>query len=109
MLLATECKKLLIGERASIALQQAIEDIAREASGVCRVNEIITTHLGPRQVIVMLSLDFDDTLKLHHVETATEQIEAQVRERFPEVFRLFVRAQSRQAAHAERQVLADAE
>ena len=54
-------------------------------------------------------MDFDDTLKLHHVETATEQIEAQVRERFPEVFRLFVRAQSRQAAHAERQVLADAE
>jgi cation diffusion facilitator family transporter len=109
MLLATECKKLLIGERASIALQQAIEGIAMDAPGVCKINEIITTHLGPRQVIVMLSLDFDDELRLHHVEAATERIEAKVRERFPEVFRLFVRAQSRQAAHAERQVLADAE
>jgi cation diffusion facilitator family transporter len=109
MLLATECKKLLIGERASLVLQQAIEGIALGAPGVCRVNEIITTHLGPRQVIVMLSLDFDDTLQLHNVETATERIEAQVRDQFPEVFRLFVRPQSRQAAHAEWQVLAEAE
>src|SRR6478735_3224773 len=105
MLLATECKKLLIGERARPALQEAIRSIAEEASGVCKVNELITVHLGPQQVVVMLSLDFDDALALSDVEAATEGIEVQVRERFSEVFRLFVRAQSRQAAHVERQVL----
>jgi cation diffusion facilitator family transporter len=109
MLLATECKKLLIGERASVALQQAIEGIARGTPGVCKVNEILTVHLGPRQVVAMLSLDFEDSLSLRDVESATEGIEEQVRSRFPEVFRLFVRAQSRQAAHVERQVLAEAE
>lgn len=109
ILLATECKKLLIGERANTALQQAIEHIAHAAPGVCQVNEILTVHLGPQQVVAMLSLDFDDTLPLHHVETATERIEAQVRDRHPEVFRLFVRAQSRHAARIEREVLAEAE
>jgi cation diffusion facilitator family transporter len=109
ILLATECKKLLIGERASAALQQAIETIAEEAPGVCRVNEILTVHLGPRQVVAMLSVDFDDTLQLSHVETATERIEDQVRERFPEVFRLFVRAQSRKAARIEQATLAEGE
>jgi len=109
MLLATECKKLLIGERARPALQEAIRSIAEEASGVCKVNELITVHLGPQQVVVMLSLDFDDALALSDVEAATEGIEVQVRERFSEVFRLFVRAQSRHAAHVERQVLAEAQ
>lgn len=108
-LLASECKKLLIGERASPDLEKAIQAMARETSGVCKVNEIITVHLGPQQVVVMLSLDFDDALGLPDVETATEGMEEQVRAKFPEVFRLFVRAQSRQAAHIERQVLAGAE
>ena len=107
MLLATECKKLLIGERASAALEQAIQSVADQTSGVCKVNEIITVHLGPQQIVVMLSLDFDDALALSDVESATEDMEEQVRQRFPEVFRLFVRAQSRQAAHAERQVFAE--
>jgi cation diffusion facilitator family transporter len=107
MLLASECKKLLIGERASTALQQAIQSIAEDAPGVCRVNEIITVHLGPRQVVAMLSLDFDDTLPLSDVETATEAIEEQVKARFEEVFRLFVRAQSRHAARIERETLAE--
>jgi len=109
ILLASECKKLLIGERASAALQDAIGRVAEEAPGVCRVNEILTIHLGPQQVVAMLSLDFDDTMQLSEVETATERIEEQVRAKYPEVFRLFVRAQSRQAAQAEREVLADAE
>ena len=106
-LLATECKKLLIGERASVALERAIQSVAKQTPGVCKVNEIITVHLGPQQVVVMLSLDFDDALALSDVESATEGMEEQVRMKFPEVFRLFVRAQSRQAAHAERQVLAE--
>jgi divalent metal cation (Fe/Co/Zn/Cd) transporter len=109
MLLASECKKLLIGERASPDLEKAIQSMARATLGVCKVNEIITVHLGPQQVVVMLSLDFDDDLALNDVEKATESMEEQVRNRFPEVFRLFVRAQSREAAHAERQVLAGAE
>jgi len=109
ILLATECKKLLIGERASEALQQSIRSIAEEAAGVCKVNEIISVHLGPQQVVVMLSLDFDDALALSDVEAATEGIEERVRQRFSEVFRLFVRAQSRHAAHVERQVLAEAQ
>ena len=107
--MATECKKLLIGERASVSLERAIQSVAQQTSGVCKVNEIITVHLGPQQVVVMLSLDFDDALALSDVESATEDMEEQVRKKFPEVFRLFVRAQSRQAAHAEREVLAGAE
>jgi cation diffusion facilitator family transporter len=102
ILLATECKKLLIGERASPELQHAIQEIAEQAPGVCRMNEIITVHLGPRQVVAMLSLDFDDTLPLSHVETTTERIEAKVKAKYPEVFRLFVRAQSPRAARDER-------
>jgi divalent metal cation (Fe/Co/Zn/Cd) transporter len=66
------------------------------------MNEIITVHLGPRQVVAMLSLDFDDTLPLSHVEITTERIEAKVKAKYPEVFRLFVRAQSPRAARDER-------
>ena len=88
-------------------IEKAIQSLASQTAGVCKVNEIVTVHLGPEQVVVMLSLDFEDALALTDVETATEGLEEQVRAQFPEVFRLFVRAQSRQAAHVERQVLAE--
>ncbi len=101
IVLARECKKLLIGERASPEVRHSIGSIAGAAEGVCKVNEVLTVHLSPDQIVAMLSIDFDDDLHLDEVERITEGIERDARERHPEIFRLFVRAQSRRAAAEE--------
>ena len=106
ILLARECKALLIGEPANPAVQRSIETIATAQEGVCVVNEVLTVQLSPQQIVVMVSLDFDDDLSLAEVENIAAEIERQATEAHPEVMRLFIRPQPREKASQERTRLA---
>jgi cation diffusion facilitator family transporter len=105
VILARECKKLLIGEEAGPALQQRLRVTAQQHSGVCVVNDVVTVHLGPRDVVAMMNLDFEDDLPLSQVERIIEDIEANVRTEFEEIRWLYVRPQSSEAARARREAL----
>ncbi len=108
VMLASECKALLIGETADPAVQRSIDRIATEQKGVCVVNEVLTVQLSPQQIVVMVSLDFDDDLSLSRVEAIAAEIERQAIKAHPEVMRLFIRPQPRQEASQERTRLASA-
>ena len=49
-------------------------------------------HFGPREVLVALSLDFDDAISAAAIEAAVAQLERQLKSEFPEVARVFVEA-----------------
>jgi cation diffusion facilitator family transporter len=102
LILARECKKLLIGEEASPALQERLRATAAHHSGVCVVNDVVTVHLGPQDVIAMMNLDFQDDLPLSEVERIIEDIEEMVKVDFPEIRWFYVRPQSNAAAKARR-------
>ena len=51
-------------------------------------------HFGPHDVLVALSLDFDDAISAAQVEAAVAAIERNVKEAVPEVARVFVEAKS---------------
>lgn len=106
ILLARECKALLIGEPADPAVQRSIGRIANAQKGVCVVNEVLTVQLSPQQVVVMVSLDFDDDLSLATVEETAAEIERQAKDAHPEVMRLFIRPQTRLEASQEQTRLA---
>ena len=57
-LLAYESKGLLIGEAASPGTISEIEAAISEQGRVLRVNEMLTMHMGPKDVLVNLSLNF---------------------------------------------------
>jgi len=101
VLLAYESKGLLIGESASPLVTAGLRDLAAQQRGVARVNELLTMHLAPRQVLVNVSLDFENDLSSDDVEAVVSDLETRMREAFPEVTRVFIEAQSR-AAHARR-------
>lgn len=94
IVLARESKGLLIGERARPALSRAIAEIARSEPGVCAVNQVLTIHLAPEQVVATLSLDFDDDLDTGRIERAVANIERRAREAHPDVVNVFIRPQS---------------
>jgi cation diffusion facilitator family transporter len=98
LLLARESKGLLIGERARPELSAAIAAIACAESGVCKVNEVLTIHLAPEQVVAALSLDFDDALDTVRIERAVAGIEAATKAAYSEVKRVFVWPQAAQIA-----------
>lgn len=94
MLLAYESKGLLIGESASGRVTEGLRELAARQPGVARVNELLTMHLAPRQVLVNLSLDFEDRLSSADLEAVVSELEARMRAAFPEVTRVFIEAQN---------------
>jgi divalent metal cation (Fe/Co/Zn/Cd) transporter len=93
-LLARESKGLLIGERADPRLAASVEALAISEPGVAGANGIITVHLAPQQIVVALSLEFDDDLRTPQIEAGVARLEQRVRERHPQVVALFVKPQT---------------
>ena len=100
--LAAECKGLMLGEAADPAVREGLRGIAARSPGVHGVNEVLTMHFGPRDVLAAISLDFDDAMPAEAAERATSSIEREIKAAFPQVRRIFVEVQSR-AAHLQAQ------
>jgi cation diffusion facilitator family transporter len=94
LMLARESKSLLIGEETYPRVRKSILDIVNAEPAILTANGIMTVHLAPRQVAVMLSVKFADTLRAPEIEDAVVTLEIKVRERHPEVMGLFVKPQN---------------
>ena len=102
VLLAFESKGLLIGEGASQAVVRGIGRIVADNTAIERVNELLTMHLGPRDVLLNLSVDFKTNLTADQVEDAITGLEDGIKAAYPEISRVFIEAQGWKA-HRERQ------
>ena len=94
LFLAQESKALLIGEGASREIVASICRIARSERGFEHANGLFTVHLGPRQVVAALSVDFADDLSARDVEDIVARIERRIRDRHPEVISILIKPQS---------------
>jgi divalent metal cation (Fe/Co/Zn/Cd) transporter len=56
---------------------------------------VLTLHFGPVDVLLNLSLDFVDDIDANDVERAISELEARIKEQYPEITRVFIEAQSR--------------
>ena len=65
-----------------------------EKKGILRVNELLTMHFGPDDVLLNVSLDFADALSSNEVEAAVSSMEQRIKSEFPEITRVFIEAQS---------------
>src|SRR5262245_23872406 len=93
ILLARETKGLLIGEPARSELVKSICRIAGEHGGIRRSNGLFTVHLGPRQIVAALSVEFEDAVTAAEVESIVADLEDRVRKLYPEVVSLLVKPQ----------------
>jgi len=94
MLLAQETKGLLIGEGADPAIVREISRVLSAHSAINRVNEILSMHQGPNDILVNVSVEFRDGLEIGAVERHTAAIEREIKARIPGARRVFIEAQS---------------
>jgi len=94
MMLAQETKGLLIGEGADPAIVQEISRVLSAHSAIDRVNEILSMHQGPNDILVNVSVEFRDGLEIGAVERHTAAIEREIKARIPGARRVFIEAQS---------------
>jgi len=81
-------------EGARARTQRSIREIAAQCGGVEQVNDLVTVHLAPDQVVAALSLEFRDPLTTPEIEKAVATIEQRIREKHPEVTSVFIKPQS---------------
>ena len=93
VLLAYESKGLLIGEGVHPETEAAIRDILDRDNRIAVINEILTMHLGPQDILVNLSVDFRQALTADEVEAAISELEIDIKSKYPDVKRLFIEAQ----------------
>jgi cation diffusion facilitator family transporter len=96
VLVARECKELLIGERASERVRDSIVALALGEPGVEQASGVFTVHLAPEQIVAALNLEFDDDLRTPQIERGVLSLEQRVRNRHTEVVALFVKPRSRE-------------
>lgn len=92
--LAFEIKGLLTGEAASEEIVAGIKSIITDESAVLYINEILTMHLGPADILLNISLDFKDAMSSGNVEETISALETKIKNKFPEIKRVFIEAQS---------------
>ncbi|MCC3859680.1 cation diffusion facilitator family transporter [Pseudemcibacter aquimaris] len=93
--LAIECKGLLIGEAADQQVIDSIENLMEKHAAVESVNEVLTMHFGPTDILLNLSIDFRDEISAGDVEQIITDFEIQIKEMHPDIKRIFIEAQSR--------------
>lgn len=93
-LLAYESKGLLIGEAADRRVIEGIRRIVGEEPRVKRTIDVLTMHLGPDDVLLNMSAEFQDELTADDVEDTIFALEGRIRGQFPQVRRIFVEAEA---------------
>ena len=51
-------------------------------------------HLGPDDILLNISLDFKDAMSSGNVETTISALEKDIKNKYPEIKRVFIEAQS---------------
>lgn len=94
LFLMRETHGLLIGEPADPAVVAAIGEMARGEPAVRHVNEILTQHLGPEDILVNISLDLSDDLASRDVEALVTRLDRGLKAEVAGVRRVFIEIQS---------------
>ena len=94
--LARQSKNLLIGERADDDLRKTVFELAQATPGVVCPNNLITVQVAPDQVTILLSLEFDDSLRVPEIEKIVAELEVRIRNARRDVFLIFVKPQTKE-------------
>jgi cation diffusion facilitator family transporter len=98
-LLILQSRKLLVGEAVDAEMAEAIRAIAQSEPSVHRAGWPLTMHLGPDDVLLALDAEFNTGVPAEDISRAINRMEAAVRERFPEIGRIYI--ESRRVSPAE--------
>ncbi|NDU76843.1 cation diffusion facilitator family transporter [Actinomadura sp. DSM 109109] len=85
-----ESIRLLIGQAADPEQQRSIAAVIRGARGVTGVDELLTMHFGPEQLLVAAKVHFSDDISADEAEDVAGEIDRRLRERVPTVRHVFL-------------------
>jgi cation diffusion facilitator family transporter len=101
VILANESRHLLVGESADREVVDDIRAIVEADPAVDRAHHPLTMQLGPEEVLLTLGIRFREALSAADVGEAMDRMQQAIREKRPEIKRIFLEVESLQL-HRER-------
>jgi cation diffusion facilitator family transporter len=90
VLLIRESRGLLVGEGVSPALAREIRELATAEDEVQRAGPVLSMYVGPEDVLVTFDVHVPPELPSGEVADTVQRIQRRVRERCPQVTRLYI-------------------
>ncbi|MEH1807153.1 cation diffusion facilitator family transporter [Nostoc sp.] len=94
VVLARESKGLLVGESADPQTIANIRSLSKAEPGVKEVIRVLTMQLAPQEVLLNLELQFSHNLTGEEIALTVESLEANIRQKHPEIKQIFIEAKS---------------
>ncbi|MGB8511084.1 MAG: cation diffusion facilitator family transporter [Pyrinomonadaceae bacterium] len=88
--LARSSRGLLLGEAATEKVRGRIHDAILTHPNVCGVIELLTMHLGPKQILVNAHINFRDELETDDIEQTINEVEESIKRAEPMVDMIFL-------------------
>ena len=94
LFLGYETKSLLIGEAIDAPMIKEIRKIAEADESVEKTLKVLTIYFGPGEALLTLELKFVRDISAADLRVAIRKIELAIREKFPEITRVYFEAES---------------
>jgi cation diffusion facilitator family transporter len=98
--LVYESRGLLIGEAARPEVVRDILALAEADPAVAHVQRPLSMHLGPREILVNMEVEFRSGLSAADLVLGVDRLERRIRAAHPEIKRVFIEAEALAAAGA---------
>lgn len=95
--LAYEIKGLLVGESALPHVVEEIRRLAGQQDEIEHVNEVLTMHMGPEDILVNISVDFKDEISADTAEKIVQKLDIEIKKAHPLVKRIFIEGEARRS------------
>ena len=92
--LVIESKGLLLGEGASPLVIDGVKKIFQENASVDSLEEPLTMHFGPQEVLLAVNVQFKTGLSAEQIEQSVDDLETSIKKEFPIIRRIFIEAES---------------
>jgi divalent metal cation (Fe/Co/Zn/Cd) transporter len=89
-LLANELRKLMVGESIPRETRNNIRVLVNKYSIIKHINNIRSMYIGNNNFILLISVDVEDFSRGHAIETATEQIRADIAGKYPHAKYIYI-------------------
>ena len=99
--LAYEIKGLLVGESALPHVVEEIRRLANQHDEIEHVNEVLTMHMGPEDILVNISVDFKDDISADATEKIVQKLDTEIKNAHPLVKRIFIEGEARRSPDFE--------
>ena len=106
-LLANECRGLLTGEAVARSVRDDVHARLLAQPEIRAVHRMLTMHFAPHDVLLTVSVAFEDTLTIVQAQDAIARIEDDIRQAHPEMRRIFIEPRKELSVAADATALAN--